>query len=230
MSQHTPSGGPRAILPYHSRAESRPVEPGDPTLVAQAKAGDHAAFELLVQRYGKAVLNLIDKMIRDRTIVEDLWQETFVRALENLQTYEPRSSGNEPGPSFASWLYRIAANLTLDELRRRNRWRMFSWDSFKPRRTNEPEDEESYDPPVDTPDASTLLETQEDIQRVRRALDIISPEWRMMLIMREYQDLPYEEIADILQVPIGTVRSRLARAREQLRVALLKSPPRKVRI
>jgi RNA polymerase sigma-70 factor (ECF subfamily) len=199
-------------------------------LVAQAKAGDHAAFGLLAQRYGKAVLNVIDKMLRDRTIVEDLWQETFVRALENLPTYEPRSSGNEPGPSFASWLYRIAANLTLDELRRRNRWRMFSWDSFKSRRVNEPDDEESYDPPADTPDAPALLETQEDIHRVRRALDTLSPEWRMMLIMREYQDLPYEDIADILQVPIGTVRSRLARAREQLRVALLQSSPRKVSV
>jgi RNA polymerase sigma-70 factor (ECF subfamily) len=107
---------------------------------------------------------------------------------------------------------------------------MFSWDSFKSRRVNEPDDEESYDPPADTPDAPALLETQEDIHRVRRALDTLSPEWRMMLIMREYQDLPYEDIADILQVPIGTVRSRLARAREQLRVALLRSSPRKVSV
>lgn len=230
MSQHTQSGAPRASLPHHGEAEPCLGEPDDLTLVAQAKTGDHAAFGLLAQRYGKAVLNVIDKMIRDRTIVEDLWQETFVRALENLHTYEPRAAGNEPGPSFASWLYRIAANLTLDELRRRNRWRMFSWDSFKPRRANEPEDEESYDPPADSPDATTLLETQEDIHRVRRALDTLSPEWRMMLIMREYQDLPYEEIADILQIPIGTVRSRLARAREQLRLALVQTVPRKVHV
>jgi len=194
-------------------------------LVIRAKAGEQEAFGLLVQRHGKAVLNLIDKMIRDRNIVEDLWQETFVRALENLHTYEPRTpTGSEGGPSFVSWLYRIASNLTLDELRRRGRWRMFSWSTLKPRRTNEPDTDEDYDPPADQPDAIAVLEARENIQRVRRALDTLSPEWRMMLVMREYQDLPYEEIAEILNVPIGTVRSRLARAREQLRLALLQSP------
>jgi RNA polymerase sigma-70 factor (ECF subfamily) len=193
-------------------------------LVIRAKAGEREAFGLLVQRHGKAILNLIDKMIRDKNIVEDLWQETFVRALENLHTYEPRPpSGGETGPRFVSWLYRIASNLTLDELRRRGRWRMFSWSTLKPRRTNELDTDKEYDPPSDQPDTVAVLESRENIQRVRVALDSLSPEWRMMLVMREYQDLPYEEIAEILNVPIGTVRSRLARAREQLRLALLQS-------
>lgn len=197
-------------------------------LVRRAKAGEQEAFGLLVQRHGKAVLNLIDKMIRDRNIVEDLWQETFVRALENLHSYEPRTPpGNETSPSFVSWLYRIASNLTLDELRRRGRWRMFSWSSLKPQRTDEPDTGEDYDLPADQLDTVAVLESRENIQRVRQALATLTPEWRMMLIMREYQDLPYEEIAEILNVPIGTVRSRLARAREQLRVALLQSPPQK---
>lgn len=199
----------------------------DLILVVRAKAGESEAFGLLVQRYGKPVLNLINKMIRDRTVVEDLWQETFVRALENLATYEPRPSTGETGPGFASWLYRIAANLTLDELRRRGRWRMFSWDTFKPRRADEPQNDEPHDPPADEPDASALLESQENIQRVRRALDTLPPDWRMILILREYQDLPYEDIAEILRVPLGTVRSRLARAREQLRLALLQEPTRR---
>lgn len=204
------------------------AEGDDLAIVLRAKAGEREAFALLVQRHGKAVLNLIDKMIRDRNIAEDLWQETFVRALENLHTYEPRRiTGNEKGPSFVSWLYRIASNLTLDELRRRNRWRMFSWSTLKPRRTNEPESEENYDPPADQPDTVALLESREDIQRVRTALDSLTPEWRMMLVMREYQDLPYEDIAEILSVPIGTVRSRLARAREQLRLALEKQQSRR---
>jgi RNA polymerase sigma-70 factor (ECF subfamily) len=73
-----------------------------------------------------------------------------------------------------------------------------------------------------------MLEAREDIQRVRRALDTLPPHWRMILILREYQDLPYEEIAEILRVPVGTVRSRLARAREQLRLALLQETPRRV--
>lgn len=202
-------------------------EPADLILIARAKAGESEAFGLLVQRYGKSVLNLINKMIRDRTVVEDLWQETFVRALENLATYEPRSSPDGTGSGFASWLYRIAANLTLDELRRRGRWRMFSWDILKPRHADEPQSDESYDPPSDEPDAPVLLESRENIQRVRRALDTLPPDWRMILILREYQDLPYEEIAEILGVALGTVRSRLARAREQLRLALLQEPTRR---
>ncbi|MGH8008141.1 MAG: sigma-70 family RNA polymerase sigma factor, partial [Candidatus Binatia bacterium] len=176
---------------------------------------------------GKPVLYLSHIMLRARTVVEDLWQETFVRALEHIATYEPRPSTGETGPGFASWLYRIAANLTLDELRRRGRWRMFSWDTFKPRYADESTNEESYDPPADQPDAPALLESQENIQRVRRALDTLPPDWRMILILREYQDLPYEEIAEILSVPLGTVRSRLARAREQLRLALLQESPRR---
>jgi RNA polymerase sigma-70 factor (ECF subfamily) len=167
-------------------------------------------------------------MIWDRTIAEDLWQETFVRALENLSTYEPYQSGSGAGPSFVSWLYRIAANLTLDELRRRGRWRLFSWDRLKPHSAQESDSEAQYDPPAHEPDASALLESREDIQRVRWALDTLPANWRMILVLREYQDLPYEEIAEILHVPLGTVRSRLARAREQLRLALLQEAPRRI--
>jgi RNA polymerase sigma-70 factor, ECF subfamily len=235
LSQHTDKGelGPNLAEqpPFTTSVSDRStLEVDELQLVQRAKAGEQEAFGLLVQRHGKAVLNLIDKMIRDRNIVEDLWQETFVRALENLHTYEPRTpTGSETGPSFVSWLYRIASNLTLDELRRRGRWRMFSWSSLRPQRTEEPDTGEDYDPPADQPDAVTVLESRENIQRVRLALDSLSPEWRMMLVMREYQDLPYEEIAEILNVPIGTVRSRLARAREQLRLALLQPPSQKRR-
>ncbi len=197
------------------------TEQEDLPLITQAQAGDREAFAVLVQRHGKAVFSLIDKMLRDRHAAEDLWQETFVRALENLTSYEPRLRADGTGPSFASWLYRIAANLTLDELRKRNRWKFLSWGPFTSRRTQDSEDVEEYDPPVEMPDALEALATKEDILRVRRALDALPPEWRMMLILREFQDLRYEEIAEIINAPIGTVRSRLARAREQLRVALL---------
>jgi RNA polymerase sigma-70 factor, ECF subfamily len=203
-------------------------EADDFTLINRAKAGEREAFGLLAQRHGKAVLNLINKMIWDRTSAEDLWQETFVRALENITTYEPYQSGDGAGQSFVSWLYRIATNLTLDELRRRGRWRFFSWDLFKPRSARESDSEAVYDPPSSEPDAPVLLESREDIQRVRRALDTLPPHWRMILVLREYQDLPYEEIAKVLRVPLGTVRSRLARAREQLRLALLRETPRRI--
>ena len=234
MSQQSDKGEPQqnCATPLPSAmliSDKVPAEIEELQLVLRAKAGEQEAFELLVQRHGKAVLNLIDKMLRDRNMVEDLWQETFVRALENLHTYEPRPAiEGEQHPSFVSWLYRIASNLTLDELRRRGRWRMFSWNSLKPRRVNEPESDEDYDPPSDLPDAAAVLESYEDIKRVRTALETLAPEWRMMLILREYQDLPYEEIATILHVPIGTVRSRLARAREQLRQALEKQQREKV--
>lgn len=223
MPERTPSSG----AGYGPLGQIQP-EADDFTLINRAKAGEREAFGLLAQRYGKAVLNLINKMIWDRTVAEDLWQETFVRALENLTTYEPYQSGAGAGQSFASWLYRIAANLTLDELRRRGRWRLFSWDLFKPRYAQESDSEAVYDPPANEPDAPALLESREDVQRVRRALDTLPPHWRMILVLREYQDLPYEEIAKILRVPLGTVRSRLARAREQLRLALLQETPGRI--
>ena len=223
MPEHTPSSGGRYRLPGQAQSEL-----DDFTLINRAKAGDRDAFGVLVQHYGKAVLNLINKMIWDRTVAEDLWQETFVRALENIATYEAYQSGSSASQSFVSWLYRIAANLTLDELRRRGRWRLFSWEVFKPRRAQESDDEEVYDPPANEPDAPTVLASREEIQRVRQALATLPPNWRMILVLREYQDLPYEEIAAILRVPIGTVRSRLARAREQLRLALLQETPRRV--
>jgi len=211
LPERTPSSG----AGYGPLGQIQP-EADDFTLINRAKAGEREAFGLLAQRYGKAVLNLINKMIWDRTVAEDLWQETFVRALENITTYEPYQSGAGAGQSLAPWLYRIAANLTLDELRRRGRWRLFSWDLFKPRYAQESDSEAVYDPPANEPDAPALLESREDVQRVRRALDTLPPHWRMILVLREYQDLPYEEIAKILRVPLGTVRSRLARAREQL--------------
>lgn len=226
LSQHTISKeADQQPSPQPSRRQETDNE--DLSLISRAKAGDREAFASLVQRHGKTVLNLIDRMIRDRGIVEDLWQETFVRALENLSSYEPRIQQDGSGPGFTSWLYRIAANLTLDELRRRGRWRLLSWDMFKPRHANEPDDEEMYDPPADIPDASSVLESREDILRVRQALDTLPPEWRMILVLREFQDLPYEEIAEILSVSIGTVRSRLARARAQLRAALARQTLRR---
>jgi len=216
---------PSISAAVHNQSDQQLDQIDDLTLVTHAKSGERDAFGLLIQRYGKAILNLINKMVQDRGIAEDLWQETFVRAFENIDSYEPRSGGL--GIGFASWLYRIATNLALDELRRRRRWRMFSLDSLKPRYSDEPDNDAPYDPPSDQPEASVLLEAKEDIERVRRALDSLPPDWQLILVLREYQDLPYDQIATILRVPLGTVRSRLARAREQLRKALLQESPRK---
>ena len=105
------------------QSESDQIE--DLTLVTRAKSGERDAFGLLIQRYGKAILNLINKMVQDRGIAEDLWQETFVRAIENIDSYEPHSGGL--GIGFASWLYRIATNLAFDELRRRDAGGCFLW-------------------------------------------------------------------------------------------------------
>ncbi len=213
---------PSISAAVHNQSD-QPID--DLTLVTRAKSGERDAFGLLMQRYGKVILNLMNRMVQDRGIAEDLWQETFVRAIENINSYKPRSGGL--GIGFASWLYRIATNLALDELRRRRRWRMLSLDSLKPHYSDEPDNDAPYDPPSDQPEASVLLEAKEDVERVRCALESLPPDWRMILVLREYQDLPYDKIATILRVPLGTVRSRLARAREQLRKALLQESVRK---
>ena len=163
---------------------------------------------------------MIRKMIQDTAIAEDLWQETFLRAIKNIEHYKPQTSKN--GTGFPSWLYRIATNLTLDELRRRKRWRTLSWEStddYTQKQKDGPETQEPVDP---RPDPSEILDRKYQIQRLREAMNRIPNQYRVILILRDYQELSYEEISDILGLRIGTVRSRLSRARNRLRKTMKK--------
>ena len=170
----------------------------DRDLIARAQQGDRQAFTELVTRHQAGVVSLAYRMCGDLRLAEDAAQDAFVRVWQNLNSYKPQYA-------FRSWLYRIAANAALDALRRE-------------RPTAELDPLSMADP------GATPEQTAEEDQRaaqVHRAIAQLSPALRMVLILREYQELPYQEIAEALDIPVGTVMSRLNSARAQLRKELL---------
>ena len=182
----------------------RSGEEPDEVLMSRAQAGDVRAFAELVQRYKDPMYNLAYRMLRDRQEAEDIAQETFLhvfRALNRFQT----------GERFSPWVYRIATNLCLDKLRR-NKGMSISLDA-----PMGPESDVYLQvaDPGDGPDAALeLSELRDDVQR---AVDALPERYRTIVILRHLHDRSYEEIAEIVDLPLGTVKTRLFRAREILR-------------
>jgi len=167
------------------------------TLIAQAQHGDRESFGELVRRNQEGVVSLVYRMCGDIELAEDAAQESFLRAWQNLSGYQPKAP-------FRNWLYRIAANVALDVLRRE--------------RATVDVDELPLVAVEDSPDDS--LEMAERQEYVRRAVLALPTTSRVVLLLREYEGLSYKEIADVLNIPLGTVMSRLNYARSKLREAL----------
>ena len=163
---------------------------------------------------------MIRTIIGDEATAEDLWQETFFRAIRNIEHYNPQTG--EKGTGFRSWLYRIATNLTLDELRRRKRWRTLSWASTVNDSRGQDDAPETSEPMDPRPDPGEILDGKHRIQSLREAMTRIPSRYRGILILRDYQELSYQEISDVLLLPMGTVGSRLSRARNRLRKTMEK--------
>jgi RNA polymerase sigma-70 factor (ECF subfamily) len=163
----------------------------DALLVERARRGEVAAFEMLVVKYQRRIERLVSRMVRDVDLVPDIAQETFIRAYRALPQFRGESA-------FYTWLYRIAVNTAkkaLVELKR--------------------------DPLVmesETPEA--LLASKEIAATVNAAIDALSEDLRQAIVLREIEGLSYEEIADVMNCPIGTVRSRIFRAREAIAIKL----------
>jgi RNA polymerase sigma-70 factor (ECF subfamily) len=175
----------------------------DAQLLDEALAGDSAAFGQLVTKYQDRLYNTLVHVVGSTDAAHDAVQEAFTQAFVKLATFE-RSS------AFYTWLYRIAFNQVASQRRRR-----------RPTRSIDQAREEFAHEPVDRGvGPSEPLERQERAEQVRRAMDALGEEHRAILILREMDDCSYEQIAAILELPIGTIRSRLHRARMQLRDAL----------
>ncbi len=188
-------------------------EDPDSRLVERAQAGDARAFEALVRRYERWVFTLTLRMVGDRDEAEDLAQDVFVKAYAGL-------SGFRGASRFSTWLYAIASNHCLNDLASRAR-RPLTESSLRPAGS------EADDPPGlverladESPRADALLERQETVRQVQDALLQLTEEHRLILVLREIQGLSYEEIAETLGAEVGTVRSRLHRARLALRLRL----------
>jgi len=166
-------------------------------LIERAKRGDKSAFSELVRSHHSGVINVVYRMCGDAGLAKDAAQEAFLKAWLRIESYRPISA-------FRNWLYRIAVNSARDVLRRR--WETINIDDLSL--------------PANTPNPIVAVARHEQTRRVREAILTLPPASREVIVLREYEGLSYREIADVLDIPIGTVMSRLNYARKRLRDSL----------
>ena len=173
-------------------------------IVRKVLGGDANAFETLVLEYEKNVYNIALRMTGNSEDAADMTQEAFIKAYNSLQSFRGDSK-------FSVWLYRIVSNVCLDFLRSKNR---------RPTVSLSVEDDDGEDTQLDVADESQspelLLDRKLTRDSVRRGLDSLPPDYRQILLLREMQGLSYDEIAQALGLEVGTVKSRIFRARKKL--------------
>lgn len=179
----------------------------DLLLVERSVAGDQKAFELLVIKYQRRIQRLIGRMVRDVDLVEDIAQETFIRAYRALAQFRGDAQ-------FYTWLYRIAVNTAKKALMDMRRDPTVSENSFKSADDDETSMLENELTSSETPDA--VLASKEIAEMVNAAMEALPEELRQAITLREIEGLSYEEISEAMNCPIGTVRSRIFRAREAI--------------
>jgi RNA polymerase sigma-70 factor (ECF subfamily) len=174
----------------------------DEDLIERFQQGNTNAYELIVKRYKNQLLNFVYRFLNNQEEAEDVVQETFLRVFRNRFAYTRVAK-------FSTWIYTIAGNLARTELRRRKRRRLFSLTDMGV----EDRDYEIADD-VLNPETQANSTLQEEI--IQREISKLSPKFREVIILRDVQELSYEEISKIIRVPIGTVKSRVNRARLRL--------------
>jgi RNA polymerase sigma-70 factor, ECF subfamily len=186
-----------------------PASATDQEIVALARDGREAAYRELIRRYERPVFSLILRMVRDRQLAEDLAQETFIKALNAIGSYRPEFK-------FSSWIFKIANNAAIDHLRRRE-LNTLSIDGA-PHATSA-EDIEATALQVGDKGETPLaeLEARELGTAIERAIGRLRPEYRSCIMLRHVEGLAYEEIAQLLELPLGTVKTYIHRARHELR-------------
>lgn len=207
-SESAAAGADRTVVDAIGPADERRAAEVDPDLASleRARAGDNGAFEALVLRYQARIVNYASAMVHDAGAAEDVAQETFVRAWRGLGRFRGEST-------FKTWLYRIATNVARTHLDRRGRRARIADRSLD----DEAEPLQAGDVPSPAPDAETALVRREAIDR---ALSELPDELRQALVLRDVEGLDYKEIAGVTGAPIGTVESRIFRARRRLRTLL----------
>jgi RNA polymerase sigma-70 factor (ECF subfamily) len=184
----------------------------DALLVERVKRGDVRAFEMLVVKYQRRIERLIGRMVRDVDLVQDIAQESFIRAYRALPQFRGESA-------FYTWLYRIAVNTAKKALMDLKRDPLV----FESARSAGPDGEETSRAENELTDGETpeaLLASKEVAAAVNAAIEALSEDLRQAITLREIEGLSYEEIAEAMNCPIGTVRSRIFRAREAIAARL----------
>ena len=194
--------------------EHAPLTPSttDQDVVLAARRGSDAAYRELVRRYERPIFSLVFRMVRDRELAEDLTQETFIKALNALASYRPEFK-------FSSWIFKIANNAAIDQLRRRE-IDTLSLDGSPTAET--PDAVEATALQVGSKGESPLdeMEAREIGTAIEVAVGKLRPEYRACILLRHVEGLAYEEISEQLNLPLGTVKTYIHRARNELRVHL----------
>jgi len=201
-----------AVIPFHmseADAEGKTLEDlDDIALMARTKRGDMDAFAVLVERHQHSVVGTVAKMLGNANDAEDVAQQVFVRVWKSAERYEPTAK-------FTTWLMTITRNLVFNEMRRLQRSRMVSMETRE------------EDPPMQFPDDSArapgeVLLGVELEQAIDDAIASLPEMQRMALVLRRYEEMPYEEIAKVLDTSVAATKSIIFRARNELRERLRK--------
>lgn len=201
------------LAPLDGAADARAVSSADErasdhALLEATRTGDEAAFGELVARYRNSITNYVYRLLNDYDAAVDIAQETFVRLYGARERYQKSHA-------FSTYIYSIATNLAITELRRRKRRRLISFGALF-----EQEDEREFDPPDARPLQDVALVENERQRAVARAIASLPEKYRAPIVLRDVEGRAYEEIAAILDLNEGTVKSRISRARSLLREKL----------
>jgi len=194
------------MLDSAESGEQSAVETGDFELMQRAGQGDERAFTVLVERHHRAVIGTITRMLGDETEAHDLAQLTFLRVWRAAPRYHPSAK-------FTTWLFTIVRNLVFNESRRRSTAKLGSLEVSNP-------DDAPYEHATSEPSPTTQLQASELEQAIQDAIQALPEQQRLAVVLRRYEDLSYEEIAEVMEMTTSAVKSLLTRARSNLRDVL----------
>lgn len=186
--------------------EEKGSRPSDEDLIERFQNGDLYAFDLIVKRYKNQLLNFVYRFLGNAEEAEDLVQETFLRVYRNRKAYQKVAK-------FSTWIYTIAGNLAKTELRKRKRRKFFSISDLGYNEKDYDISDDAYNPEKDVDGRM-----KEEI--IHKEIDELSPKFREVILLRDVQQLSYEEISQIVNIPLGTVKSRVNRGRLKLQEKL----------
>lgn len=180
----------------------------DQELVRLCLRGQERAAHELVSRYQRPVFSFIYRMVRDRELAEDLAQDTFIRAFDNLGKYDPAYK-------FSSWLFKVGHNLTVDHIRRRE-LDTVSIHGAPDAVTSDQQEATSVSLESDFERPDELLEARQLGASIEEAIDRLRPEYRTAILLRHVEGYSYDEISEVMEIPLGTVKTYIHRARAEL--------------
>lgn len=188
------------------------IPANDHELIALARTGSEKAYRELLDRYQRPVFSLVYRMVRDRELAEDLAQETFIKVFNHLDKYNPSYK-------FSSWIFKIASNLAIDSMRRKKPATV-SIDGSRHAETAA--EMESTRITIESGDENPeeALASKQLGAEIEQAIGQLRPEYRTAILLRHVEGRPYEEISEIMGIPLGTVKTYIHRARAELRETL----------